>query len=102
MESKDKIKVGDKVRVIAYIHGHQFSIGDVVEIVDLDEETDTYDCKGEKGIIFYLGNNEFELMPTEPSDLISRTRIIEELCEIRDAYNYIVINSAIERIKNLK
>lgn len=63
-----KFKVGDKVKVIAKKHGHEFAIG---EIVKIDEVSDRdYKCSSlEKNELWWMGEDEFVEWKFTKSDL---------------------------------
>jgi hypothetical protein len=61
MESKDKIKVGDKVKVTSILWGHEFNVGEEVFIERIDEND--YKCSSIDGNNkWYLREDEFELI----------------------------------------
>ena len=54
------VKVGDKVKITAKKHGHQFVVGDIVEITQVNNIYYRAECKG--GQYGYLHIEEFELI----------------------------------------
>ena len=60
-EWKPKFKVGDKVKVVDSLYGHEFSIGEVVIITKVDIEDQCYDCKPVQVDEWILTEEELEL-----------------------------------------
>lgn len=60
-----KFKIGDKVRVTECFHGHGFYIGEVVEILLVDED---YHC-GNGSDYWYLRATEFELYEEKGTEM---------------------------------
>ncbi len=56
--------VGRNVRIIKRLHGHEFEIGDVVEIIKFYHgDNDCLDFSGRKGAsTWYLSQSEFEVI----------------------------------------
>lgn len=62
-----KFKVGDKVKVIAKRHGHEFDIG---EIVKIEEVSGGYKCSSlKKNKLWWMGEDEFVEWKFTKSDL---------------------------------
>lgn len=69
MEESRIPEVGDRVKVIAEICDHEFNPGDKVKIVDIERGTEldgVFKCVNEKGAIWYLNIEEFELLEELP------------------------------------
>lgn len=62
-------EIGDRVKVIDETCGHGFNLGDKVKIVDIERGTEldgVFKCVNEKGAIWYLNIEEFELLEELP------------------------------------
>lgn len=72
-----KFKVGDKARVIANRYDHNFNIGEIITIteVDLNDRFWTYKC---------LNDNESWWLNDEELELIESTIVIKENTGIKD------------------
>lgn len=63
-----KFKVGDKVKVIAKRHGHEFDIGEIVKIEEVSDRD--YKCSSlEKNELWWMGEDEFVEWKFTKSDL---------------------------------
>lgn len=63
-----KFKVGDKVKVIAKKHGHEFAIGEIVKIEEVSDRD--YKCSSlEKNELWWMGEDEFVEWKFTKSDL---------------------------------
>ena len=63
-----KFKVGDKVKVIAKKHGHEFDIGEIVRIEEISDRD--YKCSSlEKNELWWMGEDEFVEWKFTKSDL---------------------------------
>lgn len=63
MANDHKYAVGDKVRILREIHGHSFPVGEIVKIVDIDEDDDPSPYKAtylDGHDYWYLGDDEIE------------------------------------------
>lgn len=56
-------KVGARVKIISCTNGHEYKIGEIVTIVEIDEE-DSFRCVNDKGSYWYICESEGELLPT--------------------------------------
>lgn len=63
-----KFKVGDKVKVIAKRHGHEFDIGEIVKIEEVSDRG--YKCSSlKKNKLWWMGEDEFVEWKFTKSDL---------------------------------
>ena len=63
-----KFKVGDKVKVIAEKHGHEFDIGEIVKIEEISDRD--YKCSSlKKDELWWMGEDEFVKVKFTKSDL---------------------------------
>ena len=63
-----KFKVGDKVKVIAEKHGHEFDIGEIVRIEEVSDRG--YKCSSlKKNELWWMGEDEFVEWKFTKSDL---------------------------------
>lgn len=63
-----KFKVGDKVKVIAKKHGHEFAIGEIVKIEEVSDRD--YKCSSlKKNELWWMGEDEFVEWKFTKSDL---------------------------------
>lgn len=63
-----KFKVGDKVKVIAKKHGHEFDIGEIVRIEEVSDRD--YKCSSlKKNELWWMGEDEFVEWKFTKSDL---------------------------------
>lgn len=71
MSKKTKFKIGDKVEIIAKKHGHNFNIGDIVEICTVGK--DDYNARNAKAN-WWITADEFKLATnTKPSTKMANT-----------------------------
>ena len=66
-----KYKIGNRVRVIACKHGHEFDIGNVVTVLYVGDNKygASYECLNENGDSWWL--SESEITPAEPEPEIT-------------------------------
>ena len=79
-ESPTKYQVGEHLRVIACQWGHQLEIGDVVEVLDVDQDKQAMDVMyicfplGDPSDVWFLGDDEVE--PAHPTVPMSQVPVI--------------------------
>jgi len=56
-----KHKKGDKLRVSAQIHGHEFQIGEKVKVKEVSEENQCYDMTNKKQT-WWMEDDELEVI----------------------------------------
>ena len=61
-EIQDKITIGSFVKVLYCTHGHEFEIGEIVSVVSKSYYNDDWLCRNEKGIEWYLCEEEFKMI----------------------------------------
>ena len=86
-----KFKVGDKVRVTKCLHGHDFDIDEVVEIIHNNISRNDYECENNTDS-WFLRDTEFELYEEKETEMALTNEMTAE--QIRN--EIIRINSRIE------
>lgn len=79
-----KRKVGDKVKVVAEKHGHEFELKEVVTIVDTlpkdGHYPEGYSAKNERGYEWFVTDSELaDLAPLTPDEFYQKTRQLVRL-----------------------
>jgi hypothetical protein len=102
-----KYKEGDNVRVIEVVHGHRFSIGEIVEIYSIEGMGSEigYYCKGINGGEWFLHDHEFEPADISPDLCCGITDSVVSHGEKREMFEKVYVNGAYvasEWVRSLK
>jgi hypothetical protein len=57
-----KWKVGDKVKILNRSYGHEFKIGEIVTILEKDDEVEDWLCQADNGKKWWVRETEAELI----------------------------------------
>lgn len=53
--------IGEKIKITKCLHGHEFQIGEIVEIIDIDNDW-SYVAKSKSDKTYWITDEEFELI----------------------------------------